>query len=1121
MRHPNRLLLALGLTLLLTSLPIASQAAPGHGDTPPTALTPSVGYAVRSDISPALRDMPRIAPDAAAPSPPDTNLRLPKALGSDATASPDPALQSVTGPLAMPSPLTSFDGIGNVNGVLPPDTQGDIGYDPATGTRYYVQWVNVSFAIWDVTGTPTQILGPVSGNTLWQGFGGDCETNNHGDPITLYDTMANRWLMSQFSVDGPYYQCIAISQTADPTGPWHRYAFMVSPNKMNDYPHFGVWPDGYYMTVNQFTGGSSWGGAGVFVFERDKMLTGDPTASFQYFDLYSVSPFYGGMLPSDLDGSTLPPAGAPNYFLEVDNGPDELSLWEFHVDWQDPANTSFGINGLPNAVMPTAAFTPICSYTRSCIAQQGTTARLDAISDRLMYRVAYRNYGTHESLVLNHTVDAGGGVAGVRWYEVRDPDTAPAIFQQGTHSPDSDSRWMGSIAMDAVGNIALGYSVSSSSMYPSVRYAGRLDADPLGTLPQAETSLVEGSGHQTHDASRWGDYSMMGIDPVDDCTFWYTQEYMATSGSAPWSTRIGSFRFPDCATEAPGTLAGEVTDSGSGRTLAGAQVVALGDEGATGSTLTGPDGSYGLSLDAGTYTVTVSAYGQVAGTTSGIVIASEETTIHDVALAPSATYVVSGTVTDAQTGWPLYARVSVVGDPVSPPAPENETWTNPETGAYSLTLASDITYTLGAYAWVDGYQPAGAQLAPLTGDETVDFALTVNAATCDAPGYTAVPVGTGIGETFDAGTLPSGWSTVDHAGDGVAWAFDDPGTRTNLTGGTGLFAGIDSDLAGYKDVDTSLLSPAMDFASNPAVVLQFKYDFNWWSSDTDEVADVDVSNDGGSSWTNVWRRHGHDDRGPKTASVDISSLAGGESYVRVRFRYYDANFDYWWQVDDVNIGAVDCRPVPGGLVVGDVSDTNTGGAVQGSVSNDAGYVATASVQDAPDSGAFYTIFAPTGASTITATAAGYAPEFATVPVTAGSVTRQDLALEAGMLEASPTGVTLSLHSGMTETRVITLSNQGGNAVGFEIEEIDAPYAPAAVTGPFAGSVRRVSPKHLHDLTAATVREYTPPDVPELAAGSVLRTWRRGLADSAVGRRLPGGARLQPGDRNALAGQRRG
>jgi len=232
---------------------------------------------------------------------------------------------------------------------------------------------------------------------------------------------------------------------------------------------------------------------------------------------------------------------------------DALRIWQFHVDWTTPANSSFGLTGFqPNDTLNTAAFNLlpcVVSRSSSCIPQKGTTRKLDSLADRLMFRLTYRRLADHEALLVNHTVKVTGatGRAGIRWYEVRDPGGVPTIFQQGTYAPaDSSFRWMGSMAMDKQGNIALGYSVSSSTIYPSIRYAGRLVGDPLGTLPQTEASIVVGTGAQTHSASRWGDYSDMTVDPVGGCIFWYTQEYIKTTGPAPWQTRIASFKFPGC-----------------------------------------------------------------------------------------------------------------------------------------------------------------------------------------------------------------------------------------------------------------------------------------------------------------------------------------------------------------------------------------------------------------------------------------------------------------------------------------------------------------------------------------------------------------------------------------------
>ena len=360
------------------------------------------------------------------------------------------------------------------------------------------------------------LYGPVNSNTLWSGFGGGCETNNDGDATVKYDRAADRWVISQFSVTTtPYLQCVAVSTTGDPTGSYYRYAFDYGPAQFPDYPKLGVWPDAYYTTYNIFTNGATFAGAKVCAFDRTSMLTGAP-ATQQCFDTDAT---HGGLLPSDLDGPTPPPAGSPNYVLEF--ATNSLNMWRFHVDWATPANTTFG--GPIN--IPVAAFSAACSGGGTCIPQPGTNNRLDSLADRLMYRLAYRNFGDHESLVVNHSVTASASV-GVRWYEIRNPGGTPTVYQQSTYAPDATYRWMGSIAMDASGDIAMGYSASSGSLRPSIRYTGRLATDPLNTM-QAEATLITGTGVQTGALHRWGDYSSMSVDPVDDCTFWYTNEYLA------------------------------------------------------------------------------------------------------------------------------------------------------------------------------------------------------------------------------------------------------------------------------------------------------------------------------------------------------------------------------------------------------------------------------------------------------------------------------------------------------------------------------------------------------------------------------------------------------------------
>jgi hypothetical protein len=505
---------------------------------------PIVITAVQMDVSRPLRDMLYVVSE------PATTIREMGEPGeteqigvvSERPQIQDPVLQSSFSgnapsqvqPLA-PGPVVNFDGVTNIDGVYPPDTNGDV------GPNHYVQWVNLHFQIFDKSGA--SLYGPAAGNTLWSGFGGACQTQNAGDPIVLYDQLADRWVMSQFTSSNPYGECIAISTTGDPTGSYYRYFFQFSTTVFYDYPKLGVWPDGYYLTDNRFT--STFQGASAIVLERDKMLTGQTARALEY----KTSTTYGSLLPADLDGSTLPPSGSPNFILEsgTQGGAPALHEWKLHVDWTNTANSTFS----GPTVISIANFNSLCSSSRSCVPQPGTSVKLDGLGDRLMHRLAYRNFGTYQTMVVSQSVNAAssGTQAGIRWYEIRDPNGTPTVYQQGTFAPDANHRWMSSVAMDHDGNIGVVYSVSNSSnIYPSIRYTGRLASDSLGQLPQGETTLISGSGSQTGSASRWGDYAMISLDPADDCTFWMTQEYMPSTGGAPWKTRIGAFKFASCTT---------------------------------------------------------------------------------------------------------------------------------------------------------------------------------------------------------------------------------------------------------------------------------------------------------------------------------------------------------------------------------------------------------------------------------------------------------------------------------------------------------------------------------------------------------------------------------------------
>jgi hypothetical protein len=283
-------------------------------------------------------------------------------------------------------------------------------------------------------------------------------------------------------------------------------------------------------------------GADLCAYDRTAMLNGQPATQVCFQQGSSI----GGVLPASLDGATAPPAGSPNFMLFF--GTNNLNLFKFHVDFATPSNST--LTG-PTAI-PVASFTPLCNGG-TCVPQSGTSQQLDSLADRLMYRLAYRNFGTHESLVVNHSVTAGSG-GGVRWYELQNPNGTVTVAQQSTFAPDSSFRWMGSIAQDQAGNMALGYSVSSSSTHPAIAFTGRQSTDPSNTL-QAETTVITGGGSQSgSNLSRWGDYSAMQIDPVDDCTFWFTTEYLKTTGAFNWSTRIANFKFPNCGAAADYTL---------------------------------------------------------------------------------------------------------------------------------------------------------------------------------------------------------------------------------------------------------------------------------------------------------------------------------------------------------------------------------------------------------------------------------------------------------------------------------------------------------------------------------------------------------------------------------------
>lgn len=423
-----------------------------------------------------------------------------------------------------PSPFLTFAGTGNpvgCGGCSPPDTVGDV------GPKHYVQMVNATkVAIYSKTGT--LLSGPSDLSGFWSS--GAC-TADAGDPVVVYDPLADRWVLAQFN--GAASLCFAVSQTADPLGSYFIYTFTTT--DFPDYFKVAVWPDGYYVSTNEFNY-SAW------VFDRVRMLQGLSASSQK-----ASGSADNLLMPADVDGLVVPPPGAPEIFYtfldnSVHGGTDRLELRAFHVDWVTPANSTFTIVGNPGVT----AFTyTVCGFFNfDCAPQPGTGQKVDVLSEWPMFRLAYRRFGTHEAMVGNFAVPVSGRAA-PRWFELRGSGTSWTLFQEGTYDPDSTAhRFMGSIAQDREGSIALGYSAMSGTVSPAIRFATRLAGDTPGTLG-SESTLIAGAGSQTG-SNRWGDYSALSIDPADECTFWYTNEYYTASSSSTWATRIGAFRVPEC-----------------------------------------------------------------------------------------------------------------------------------------------------------------------------------------------------------------------------------------------------------------------------------------------------------------------------------------------------------------------------------------------------------------------------------------------------------------------------------------------------------------------------------------------------------------------------------------------
>jgi hypothetical protein len=675
-------------------------------------------------------------------------------------AAADPAFQGSGTSSSAPTPGAGFQGLdfAGFGAGWPPDPNGDV------GPSHYVQTVNTSVGIFDKTGAR---LAAFSFNTLWSqaGTGTHCDNANQGDPVALYDPFGDRFIVADFAwgnySTGPFYECIAVSRTSDPVaGGWWFYAWQLEGGaKLPDYPKLGVWPDGIYMSANVFasTGSGSFQNAQVWAFDRQRMEAGDPNAQAVTFNLPRT---VGGttvfsLLPSNARSVTgAPPAGAPNYFASI-WGLYATQVWKFHVDWSSPASSTF--TGPTNTAIASVDTGP------SEVPERDGND-LDTLNWRLMMQNQYTNLNGRESLWLTHTVGSGGSpnVARIRWYElpVTGGTVSSSLRQQSTWGPDSSNRFMPSLAVDRNGDMAVGYSVSDATMYPALRYSGRLAGDPLSQLTQGETTLVQGLGYQCCTFSngaannRWGDYSAMTIDP-DGCSFWYTGEHYdahpATLAQDNWLTRIGSFRLPGC-TDVAGRPSVSGFSPGSGSPGASVTVTGSNLAGATSVTFNGVAAAFSV-VSGSQLAATVPA-----GATSGPV-----TVTTPVATAASAaSFTVAGAV-------PAPSITSL--SPTSGPVGTSVTITGANlTGASAVGFngTAATTFAVVSATTVTATVPAGAATGPVSvttpgGTATSPGSFTVTASAPTISGFSPTSGKAGTAVTI-AGTGFTGASSVKFNG---------------------------------------------------------------------------------------------------------------------------------------------------------------------------------------------------------------------------------------------------------------------------------------------------------------------------------------------------------------------
>ncbi len=863
-----------------------------------------VGSAEFSGISPAVRDLPdniREYPLVQFEINPRENPHIFEPdfgrRGTwDRTDVPtDPLIANSRNRANSPSPLLSFEGVGNpegCGGCSPPDVVGDV------GLNHYIQMVNATkVAIFDKSGNSLNT--PFNLGDLWPS--GNCNSNA-GDPIVVYDEMADRWLLSQFAQ--PSHMCFAISETADPLGSYHIYTYNVG--NFPDYFKVGAWPDGYYMSANE--GGSA--AYTAYAFDRAKMLVGDPAPSFIKFT--GESNF---LLPSDVDGEDLPPADSPNYFYTFkDNsyhggGVDRVEVFGFSADFDDTANSSFTlVNTIP---MSSFTYTACGFFNFNCISQQGTSQRVDSLGEWPMFSFRYRNFGTHETLVGTYGVGGGTGQDGaaIRWFELQKTAADWTLYQEGTHDVgDGHNRFNASIAMDACGNIALGYVASSSNLYPSVRYATRLVSDPLGTL-RDEQILFDGGGSQTG-SSRWGDYAAVSIDPSDGATFWLTNEYYATSSGSAWDTRIGTFAHPECLAPTyslsvePTIQTSCVGDSATFDISANAfngftTPIALSADTSSATALFSvnpitPPGSSILTMTNFTtglleFDLTGVADGQTK-TQALIVDVAANAPAQAALTAPSNGAIDVGTI--PAFSWSAVPETTMYHLEVATDSGFNDIVIDEMVAETSFSGAALLTNT--TYYWrVSAENGCGQSTSA-----SAQFTTILSSLTC------------GAAVTFEQ-RLPTDWITLTDSGT-TGWGTTDDGicgsgnaSEGNFAG-TGVAACVDSDADGGF-VDSYLCTPPMDLSDYGNYDLSFKVNFSVYEPTDEDLFEVVVSTNGGAapyspalfSKTNDYPAGQHEvANSGALETIDLSDYRN--QTVSVCFHYV-GDYDWYAHVDDVSL----------------------------------------------------------------------------------------------------------------------------------------------------------------------------------------------------------------------------